>query len=98
MCTPDLCWTNIPIVEYLFVFSQMKPWGDKEFWGLGEDFDPDWVLTEAQKELRSTLMEVCRTKIRPQAVSLGTGLWDLSCFPFIKHFNVTIHSDVTLIE
>lgn len=46
----------------------MKPWGEKEFWGLGEEFDPDWLLTEAQKELRATLMEVCRTKIRPQAI------------------------------
>lgn len=54
------------LIELTF---QMKSWGQKEFWGLGEEYDPDWVLTEAQKELRNKLMEVCRTKIRPQAVS-----------------------------
>ena len=27
-----------------------KMWGDEPFWGLGYDWDPDWVLTERQKE------------------------------------------------
>ena len=29
-----------------------KMWGDEPFWGLDYDWDPDWVLTERQKELR----------------------------------------------
>ncbi|XP_066960938.1 uncharacterized protein [Macrobrachium rosenbergii] len=45
-----------------------KKWGRGEFWGLGSDYDPDWVLTEKQKKLRDDLIDVCRRKIRPQAV------------------------------
>ncbi|XP_069999966.1 uncharacterized protein [Penaeus vannamei] len=45
----------------------MKPWGRSEYWGLGAEYDPDWVLTEAQKQLRAELIELCRTKIRPRA-------------------------------
>ena len=26
-----------------------KMWGDEPFWGLGYEWDPDWVLTERQK-------------------------------------------------
>ena len=29
-----------------------KTWGGEPFWGLGYDWDPDWFLTERQKELR----------------------------------------------
>ena len=36
-----------------------KAWGDEPFWGLGYDWDPDWVLTERQKELREKLIELC---------------------------------------
>ncbi|KAG7160971.1 NADH-cytochrome b5 reductase 1-like 2 [Homarus americanus] len=46
----------------------MKTWGNKEFWGLGSEFDPDWLLTDQQKQLRADLMDVCRTKIRPHAI------------------------------
>ncbi|XP_047469723.1 complex I assembly factor ACAD9, mitochondrial-like [Penaeus chinensis] len=46
----------------------MKPWGNKEFWGVGSEYDPDWLLTEAQKKIRDDLMELCRTKIRPHAI------------------------------
>lgn len=49
----------------------MKKWGKGEFWGVGSDYDPDWILTEGQKKLRDDLIELCRTKIRPQAVSSG---------------------------
>ncbi|XP_042886015.1 probable acyl-CoA dehydrogenase YngJ [Penaeus japonicus] len=46
----------------------MKPWGSKEFWGVGSEYDPDWLLTEGQKKIRGDLMELCRTKIRPHAI------------------------------
>ncbi|XP_066966515.1 uncharacterized protein [Macrobrachium rosenbergii] len=46
----------------------MKPWGKGEFWGVGSEYDPDWVLTESQKKLQADLMELCRTKIRPHAI------------------------------
>jgi DnaJ-class molecular chaperone len=37
-----------------------KAWGDEPFWGLGYDWDPDWVLTERQKELLRELEESSR--------------------------------------
>ena len=30
-----------------------KTWNGEPFWGLGYEWDPDWVLTERQKELRA---------------------------------------------
>nr|XP_027230665.1 uncharacterized protein LOC113822330 [Penaeus vannamei] len=45
----------------------MKKWGKGEYWGVGSDYDPEWLLTESQKKLRDDLIELCRTKIRPQA-------------------------------
>ena len=33
-----------------------KMWGGEPFWGLSYDWDPDWVLTDRQKELRDTLI------------------------------------------
>ncbi|XP_042888985.1 uncharacterized protein LOC122264253 [Penaeus japonicus] len=48
--------------------SQAKKWGRGEYWGLSSDYDPDWVLTEKQKQLRADLMELCRKKIRPHAI------------------------------
>ena len=47
-----------------------KLWGKNEYWGLSSDYDPDFLLTDEQKELRNKLIELCRTKIRPNAVSL----------------------------
>ena len=36
-----------------------KMWGSEPFWGLGYEWDPDWVYTDRQKELRATLIELC---------------------------------------
>ena len=36
-----------------------KMWGGEPFWGLGYEWDPDWVYTDGQKELRATLIELC---------------------------------------
>jgi alkylation response protein AidB-like acyl-CoA dehydrogenase len=44
-----------------------KMWGSEPFWGLGYEWDPDWVYTEHQKELRSQLIELCETQLRPNA-------------------------------
>ena len=44
-----------------------KTWGDEPFWGLGYDWDPDWVLTERQKELRETLIGLCEQEMRANA-------------------------------
>ncbi len=44
-----------------------KMWGDEPFWGLGYDWDPDWVLTDRQQELRATLIELCEKEMRANA-------------------------------
>jgi alkylation response protein AidB-like acyl-CoA dehydrogenase len=44
-----------------------KMWGDEEFWGLGYDWDPDWVLTEKQIELRTKLINLCENEMRANA-------------------------------
>ena len=51
-----------------------KAWGDEPFWGLGYDWDPDWVLTDRQKELRSTLTELCQQEMRANAKRFDDGL------------------------
>ncbi len=44
-----------------------KTWGGEPFWGLGYEWDPDWVLTERQKELRAKLIELCESEMRANA-------------------------------
>jgi len=46
----------------------MKPWGNSEYWGLGYDFDPQWVLTDEQKLLQTKLIELCERVLRPNAI------------------------------
>lgn len=49
--------------------QSVKTWGEREFWGLNWDFDPQWILSEKQKEIQTKLIETCRAVIRPNAVS-----------------------------
>jgi len=44
-----------------------KMWGSESFWGLGYDWDPDWLLTDRQKELRALLVELCEKELRANA-------------------------------
>ena len=44
-----------------------KMWGAEPFWGLGYDWDPDWVLTDRQQELRATLIDLCEQEMRANA-------------------------------
>src|SRR6476659_2724440 len=44
-----------------------KMWGAEPFWGLGYDWDPDWVLTDRQIELRQTLISLCQKEMRAKA-------------------------------
>ena len=37
-----------------------KLWDGEPFWGLGYEWDPEWVLTDRQKELRDLLIELSR--------------------------------------
>ena len=47
--------------------SQEKMWGAEQYWGLGYDWDPDWVLTDRHKELRATLIDLCQQEMRENA-------------------------------
>jgi len=48
--------------------SETKRWGREPFWGLGYEFDPQWLLTPAQTDLQNELINLCRTTLRPSAV------------------------------
>ena len=45
-----------------------KMWGKEPFWGLGFEWDPQWVLTDHQKELQAKLIELCASDMRANAV------------------------------
>lgn len=44
-----------------------KMWGSEPFWGLGYEWDPDWLFTDRQKELRALLIELCEKEMRANA-------------------------------
>ena len=44
-----------------------KMWGDEPYFGLGYDWDPDWLLTDRQQALRDTLIELCEHELRANA-------------------------------
>ena len=45
-----------------------KQWGGQPFWGLGDEWDPRWLLDERQHALQEQLVELCRTTLRQNAV------------------------------
>lgn len=48
--------------------SDVKKWGSEEFWGVGFEYDPQWLLSDAQKELQAKLIDLARTTLRDNAV------------------------------
>lgn len=51
-----------------------KFWSATEYWGLGYDFDPQWVLTPAQQQLQAGLIELCASVLRPNAIESDRSL------------------------
>jgi hypothetical protein len=49
-------------------------WGAEEFWRLGFEFDPQWLLTPAQQALQAKLIELCQTTLRDNAVERDKNL------------------------
>ncbi len=45
-----------------------KRWGSQPFWGLGYEFDPQWLLTPAQRDLQVRLIDLCQKTLRANAV------------------------------
>lgn len=47
----------------------IKSWNEEAFWGLGFDFDPQWILTPEQQKLQTELIQLCASVLRPQAIA-----------------------------
>jgi alkylation response protein AidB-like acyl-CoA dehydrogenase len=54
--------------------SDEKMWGGEPFWGLDSSWDPDWLLTERQRKLRQTLIDLCEQELRANAKRSDDGL------------------------
>jgi alkylation response protein AidB-like acyl-CoA dehydrogenase len=48
--------------------SDTKKWDGESFWGLGFEFDPQWLLTHEQQQLQAKLIQLCQTTLRENAV------------------------------
>jgi alkylation response protein AidB-like acyl-CoA dehydrogenase len=51
-----------------------KQWAGEPYFGLGYDWDPDWLLTDRQRELRDLLIELCEKEMRANAKTSDDGL------------------------
>jgi len=51
-----------------------KMWGAEPFWGLGYEWDPQWVLTPAQQELQAKIIDLCQTTLRENAIESDKNL------------------------
>jgi len=45
-----------------------RTWDGEGWFGLGEDFDPQWFLSREQKELQTELIALCHDVLRPNAI------------------------------
>ncbi len=48
--------------------TDQKMWGGEPYYGLDFDFDPQWFLTDEQKEIQRKLIELCHTTLAPNAI------------------------------
>ncbi|MBD1997752.1 hypothetical protein H6G00_14135 [Leptolyngbya sp. FACHB-541] len=46
-----------------------KTWETELFWGLGYEFDPQWLLTPAQQALQAKLIDLYATVLQPNAIA-----------------------------
>ena len=54
--------------------GESKLWGEAPFWGLGFDYDPQWLLNDEQKRIQATLIDLCRREMRDNAVESDRNL------------------------
>ena len=45
-----------------------KTWGAEEFWGLGAEFDPQWLLTDEQKKIQALIIDLAQKEMRDNAI------------------------------
>jgi alkylation response protein AidB-like acyl-CoA dehydrogenase len=50
------------------LMSNGKMWAKDEFWGLGYEWDPQWLLSPGQVELQTRLIDLCSSTLRDNAV------------------------------
>ena len=48
--------------------SGEKMWGGKPYYGLGYDFDPQWLFTKEQLEIQEKLIALCEKTLKPNAI------------------------------
>ncbi|MCW5623269.1 MAG: acyl-CoA/acyl-ACP dehydrogenase [Burkholderiales bacterium] len=53
--------------------ADTKQWGGTDFQGLGFEWDPQWVLTGAQKRLQEKLIDLCDKHLRANAIESDQG-------------------------
>src|SRR5688572_20300356 len=46
----------------------VKSWGGDPFFGLGFEFDPQWLFSAELKQIESDIIELARTQMRENAV------------------------------
>jgi len=50
-----------------------KMWGEERYWGLGFEWDPQWLLDDEQKDLQTQLIALCQTTLRANAIESDKG-------------------------
>ena len=53
--------------------SDTKMWGSDEFQGLGYDFDPQFLLTDAQKKLQNKIIDLSASTLHANAIESDKG-------------------------
>ncbi len=54
--------------------NAIKKWGNEPFWGLGSEYDPQWVLTEKQRDLQARIIDMCQKEMRANAIESDRNL------------------------
>ena len=54
--------------------NAVKKWGNEPFWGLGSEYDPQWVLTDRQRELQQRIIDLCQKEMRANAIESDRNL------------------------
>jgi len=54
--------------------SDVKMWGAEPYYGLGYDFDPQWLFADEQKKIQKKLIELCHSTLRPNAIQSDKSL------------------------
>ncbi len=48
--------------------ANVKKWGKEEFWGVGYEYDPQWLLTDEQKKIQALIIDLAQQQMRDNAI------------------------------